>query len=52
MNRRTAVSRAALAASALLAVLIIAGCAASTRLPECHGPWIPINSAKEGRARG
>lgn len=52
MNRWTAIRRMALAASALIGLLVIAGCAASTRLPECHGPWTPINPAEEGRAHG
>ena len=50
MNGWTSVGRAALAASALMGWLAIAGCAASTRLPECRGPWTPINTPVERRA--
>jgi hypothetical protein len=50
MNGWTSIGRAALTASALIGWLAIAGCAASTRLPECHGPWTPINTTVERRA--
>jgi hypothetical protein len=50
MNRWTSIGRAALTASALIGWLAIAGCAVSTRLPECHGPWTPINPTVERRA--
>lgn len=29
-----------------------AGCAATDRQPECHGPWTPINVAQQVRAHG
>jgi hypothetical protein len=32
-----------------LVLLLLAGCAGRSRLPECRGPFAPVNPAEEGR---
>ena len=36
----------------LMLVLLVAGCAAGARLPDCHGPWIPINETPRAHGHG
>jgi hypothetical protein len=34
-----------------LAILLLAGaCSSTSRLPECHGPYVPVNAAAGSKA--